>query len=248
MGAERTLKGTDREHGEGRTQKFYCLLTSERMRLERTEDVVQITLAAVVPGLLAMMLFSYFLVPALVPLFLVLAVGAAALMVVPAMKLHRLHYQTWSMDSLPHKLVTSVIGMIYISVVSVFAISMLSVFEGFEPNNPTTFATVGGLLLALIGAMSYGTRTKERCLHNEKRFFPYPPEAVEERLALRLEREGHRHKRGKGPKGALFEMEATGMHVHVKRLNRSHSEVLVKNINDGNRHHLASLRACIEGA
>jgi hypothetical protein len=233
---------------ETRAEVARCLYDSERAELELTEDMVQFALAVVVPVLLALMLFSHFLLPVLAPVFLLLAVFAAASMMIPAVRMHRLHFRAWSIDSLVPKLLTAVIGMIYIAVVSTFAISMLSLLEGFAPEQPVTFATVGALLIALIVVMTYSSSVKNRYLTTEKRFFPYPAEAVEERLAIRLERVGHRHRRGKGPSGGHFEMEGTELHVHVRRLNKRQSEVLVRNITESNRQYLSALKACIEGA
>jgi hypothetical protein len=138
--------------------------------------------------------------------------------------------------------------MIYILVVAVFAISMLSVFEGLNPEQPTTFATVGGLLLALMVVMGYSGKTKTSFLSQEKRFFPHPVEAIEERIAIRLEKEGRKHRRNRGPTATEFELEGTDLRVKVRRLRRIHSEVLVCNINDQNRGHVDTLKSCIDGS
>lgn len=248
MAVEQSLEQGKLTQSKKVTEVSLATVNSERSRLEHTEDLVQIILAALVPGLLAMMLFTYILLPELAPLFLIAAVAVAGLTIVPAARMHRLHYRTWAQDSLVPKLMTSMVGMIYISVVSIFAVSLMSLFEGLDPEQPTTFAAVGGMLLMLLVVMGVNSQTKPRFLSTEKRFFPYPPEAVEERIAMRLEREGHRHKRGRGPKGALFEVEGTELHIHVRKLNRKHAEVLVRNINDSNRHLLPKLKACVEGA
>ncbi|MDD1747261.1 MAG: hypothetical protein LUQ16_05825 [Methanomassiliicoccales archaeon] len=230
------------------TEVSLATVNSERARLERSEDLIQLTLAAVVPGIIAMMLYSYFLIPDLLPFLFVLAVAVSAFMLVPANSMMRLHYRTWSVDSLMPKLMTSLVGMIYILVVAVFAISMMSLFEGLNPERPTTFATIGGLLLSLIVVMGYSSQTKDKYLTREKRFFPHPVEAIEERIAMRLERQGHRHKRNQGSAGTEFEIEGTDLRVHVRRLRKTHSEVLVCNINDSNREHLERIKTCIEGA
>ncbi len=247
MGVEQSVELGKLGKNESKAEVVHELVDSERSRIERNEDLIQITLAAVVPGVLAMMLFSFFLLPTLLPVLFVVAIAAAALMIAPALRMHRLHFRTWCVDSLTPKLMTAMVGMIYISVVSVFAFSMLSLYEGFSPEQPITFATIGMLLIMLIGVMGYSSRYKEGYLSTEKRFFPYPPEAVEERLAIRLEREGRRHRRNRGPKGTLFEIDEIGLHVHVRPLNQRHSEVLLRNISDKNREHLAKIKACIEG-
>jgi hypothetical protein len=247
MGVEQTLKNANLGIKECKTSTVQQVMSTDMVRLERTEDLVQIILAAVVPSILAMMLFSYFLLPELLPAFFVAAVAVSALTLIPAVRMHRLHFRTWSKDSLVPKLMTSVVGMIYISVISIFAVSMLSLYEGLDPQQPTTFAAVGGMLMMLLVVMGYNSQTKQRFLSTEKRFFPHPVEAIEERIAMRLERQGHKHKRNNGPTGTEFEIEGTDLRVHVRRLRKTHSEVLVRNINDSNRHLLPKLKACVEG-
>jgi hypothetical protein len=248
MAAEQRLEQGKLTQNKKTTEVSLATVNSERTRLERSEDLIQITLAAVVPGIIAMMLYSYFLIPVLLPFLFVLAVAVAALMLIPASRMTKLHYRTWSVDSLAPKLLTSLVGMIYILVVAVFAISMMSLFEGLNPEQPTTFATVGGLLLMLMVVMGYSSQTKDRYLSREKRFFPHPVEAVEERIAIRLEREGRKHKRSRGLTGTEFEIEGTELRVHVRRLRQRHAEVLVCNINDSNREHLDKIKSCVEGA
>ena len=231
-----------------KTEVSLATVNSDRTRLERSEDLIQIILAAVVPGIIAMMLYSYFLFPDMLPFLFLLAVAVATLMLVPANMMTRLHYHTWSVDSLTPKLLTSIVGMIYILVVAVFAISMMSLYEGLNPEQPTTFATVGGLLLSLIVVMGYSSQTKAKYLAREKRYFPHPVSAIEERIAMRLEKEGRKHKRNNGPAGTEFELEGPDLRVHVRRLHRPHPEVLVCNINDANREHVDRIKSCIEGA
>ncbi len=248
MAIEQSLEQGKLTKGKTATETSLATVTSERTRLERSEDLIQIILAAVVPGVIAMMLYSFLLFPEFLPFLFALAIVTAALMLIPAHKMTKLHYRTWSIDSLVPKLTTSLVGMIYILVVAVFAISMMSIVEGFAPEQPSTFATVGGLLLMLMVVMGFSSQTKERYLSREKRFFPHPVEAIEERIAIRLEKEGRRHKRNKGPNGTEFELDGTDLRVHVRRLKKMHSEVLVCNINDANRGHLESIKSCVEGA
>jgi len=248
MPAEQSLEQGKLTQSKRATEVSLATVNSERSSLERHENLIQITLAAVVPGIIAMMLYSYFLFPDLLPFLFVIAIAAAALMLVPASRMTQLHYRTWSVDSLVPKLTTSLVGMIYILVVAVFAVSMMSIFEGFAPERPSTFATVGGLLLMLIVVMGYSGQTKDKYLSREKRFFPHPVEAVEERIAIRLQKEGRKHRRNQGPNSTEFEIEGTDLRVHVRRLKKAHSEVLVCNINDANRQNLDRIKSCIEGA
>jgi hypothetical protein len=248
MAVEQSLEQGKLTQSKNSTEVSLATVNSERTRLERSEDLIQITLAAVVPGIIAMMLYSYLLIPELLPFLFTLAIAMAALMLIPAWKMSKLHYRTWGLDSLVPKLTTSIVGMIYILVVAVFGISMMSIVEGLAPEQPSTFATMGGLLVTLMVVMGYSSQTKDRYLSREKRFFPHPVEAIEERIAIRLEKEGRKHKRNKGPNGTEFEIEGTELRIHVHRLRKSHSEVLVCNINDANREHLDHIKSCIDGA
>jgi len=208
--------------------------TPESAQLQRNEDLIQIVLAAVVPALLAAMLFSYLLFDTLFPVLFLAAVMAAVLMLIPANRLHKLHFCTWCVNTLPAKLITSIVGMIYISVVAIFAVGLLSVYQGLEPENPITFAIVGGLLLLLIVIMSYSAQNKQRFLSTHKRFFPKHHQDLADELVSVLQKNGLKHERKDASKGASIELPEHGIRVKILPLRQKSSEVLLENITEKN--------------
>jgi len=220
--------------------------TPENAQLERTEDLIQMVLAAVVPALLAAMLFSYLLLDLLFPFLFLAAVLVAVLMLIPANRMHKLHFRTWCVNSLPAKLITSVVGMIYISVVAVFAVGLLSVYQGLDPERPATFAIIGGLLLLLILVMSYGAQNKKRFLSTHKRFFPKHHQVLADGLVSVLDDNGHKHQRMKAPKGASIELPEHGLRVKILPLRHRSSEVLLENVSEKNLSMAVLLKGYLE--
>jgi hypothetical protein len=76
-------------------------------------------------------------------------------------------------------MITSVVGIIYISTASVFGVSIVSVAKGFDPEQPMTFAIVSSLLVALIGVMAYSSKNKDRFEHMDIRFYRRSADHVE---------------------------------------------------------------------
>lgn len=220
--------------------------TPESAQLQRTEDLIQIVLAAVVPALLAAMLFSYLLFEALFPVLFLAAILVAVLMLIPANRLHNLHFRTWCVNSLPTKLITSIVGMIYISVVAIFAVGLLSVYQGLDPENPTTFAIVGGLLLLLMVIMSYRAQNKQRFLSTHKRFFPKHHQDLANGLVSALEKNGLKHERKAAPKGASIDLPEHGLRVKILPLRQKSSEVLLENITETNLSMAVLLKGYLE--
>jgi len=214
--------------------------------IERTENVIQLVMAAVVPGVLAAMLFSYILFDELTIFFFGLSIAIAIFMVVPARRMHHLHFKTWVRNSLPSKLITSVVGMIYIAVISVFAVSLLSFTTDFNPEHPATFAVEGGLLLSLIGLMSYQSQNKERFLSGEKRFFSTEPKQLEEILVQHLKTIGHSHKRSGDGSTCHLDLPESGLRIHIHPLTRNSTEVLLENINEKNSGIALTVKGCLE--
>lgn len=214
--------------------------------IERAENIIQLVMAAVVPGVLAAMLFSYILFNDLTIFFLALSVAIAIFMIFPARRMHSLHYKTWVRNSLPPKLITSVVGMIYIAAISVFAVSLLSLTSDFNPENPATFAVEGGLLLSLIGLMTYQSQNKDRFLSSEKRFFSNEPRQLEERLLQHLRTNGHGHKRSGEGSTCHLDLPESGLRIHILPLTSRHSEVLMENISEKNSDFAMRLKGCLE--
>ncbi len=140
-------------------------------QLNTAQKVIEYGLALVIPALLALMLYSYVLFENLfTPLFYV-TVGLALLMIVPAYGALRLHYSCWARNTMPQRLVTGLIGTIYISAASVFGVSVMSVYKGLDPEQPLTFAVLATFALSLIGIMAYNAKFKARNERTDIRFF-----------------------------------------------------------------------------
>jgi hypothetical protein len=217
-----------------------------KVEIERAENIIQLVMAAVVPGVLAAMLFSYILFNELTIFFFGLSIAIAIVMVFPARRMHHLHFKTWVCNSLPSKLITSVVGMIYIAAISVFAVSLLSFTVDFNPEHPATFAVEGGLLLSLIGLMTYQSNNKERFLSSEKRFFLTEPKLLEERLVQHLKAIGHGHKRSGDETTCHLDLPESGLRIHIHPLTRTSTEVLLENINEKNSDIAMKLKGCLE--
>ncbi|MFP4171062.1 MAG: hypothetical protein ACLFUV_08605 [Methanomassiliicoccales archaeon] len=203
-------------------------------RLEKTQKQVEYVLAVVVPGLLALMLFSYVLFDPLFEPFLLASISAAALTVVPAAKLHSLHFQTWYRNLLPMKLISSGIGMVYILSMSVFSVSMVSSYEGLNPERPLTFIILGGLVTALIILLAVNARYRDYFLSMEKRHFRREPRTVEERVMRCLKERGiHYVKRPEG-RGQNIVLDRSGLRVRIAPLGGRSTEVIVENIRTDN--------------
>lgn len=219
-----------------------------RAEIERTENIIQVVMAAVIPGTFAAMLFSYVLFTELALVFLALSILIALLMVIPARRMHDLHFKTWVRNSLPLKLVTSVVGMIYIAAISVFAVSLVSFAADFNPEHPATFAVEAGLLVTLIGLMTYHSQNKQRFLSSEKRFFAAEPKQLEETLVQHLKTVGHSHQRtGSGPTCRL-DLPESGLRIRILPLTKNGTEVLLENINERNSEIALNLKGCLEAA
>lgn len=148
-------------------------------RLDREQRIIEYALAIIIPTMLALMLFCFFIAPeAFQPMF-VLTVLVATLMVVPAYRALRLHYQCWAKNTMPQRVVTGLVGMIYISTASVFGASLISASKGFNPEQPLTFAIIVSFLIGLIGIMAYNSKNRDRFDHMDIRYYRRPSDGVE---------------------------------------------------------------------
>jgi hypothetical protein len=215
--------------------------------IERSENTILYALAVVVPSMMALMMFSYVLFPPLFTALFIAIVAVAVLVMIPARRAHEMHFRAWVKNTMPTKLMTSAIGMIYITVTSVFSVAMLSLYKGLNPEQPATFAIMAGLLVALLGVMTYQSGNKQRFLSTEKRFFHLTPRAVEESLVAALTSEGHEHWRFKNAKGARVELPRCGLKVHIHALGGSTTEVMVENISESNREVACKVKEILEG-
>jgi len=140
-------------------------------QLNRSQKIIEYGMALVIPILLALMLYSYVLFKDIfTPLFF-LTIVLAVLLMVPAFRALRLHYRCWARNTMPQRLVTGLIGIIYISAASVFGVSVLSMYKGLEPEQPLTFAVLALFALLLIAVMGYNAKFKDRNERTDIRFF-----------------------------------------------------------------------------
>jgi hypothetical protein len=147
-------------------------------QLDRAQKAIEYVLALIVPILLAVMLYSYVLYDELfTPLFAV-TMGLTLLTVYPAYRALRLHYHCWAKNTMPQRLVTGLIGTIYISAASVFGVAVLSSSKGLDPEQPLTFAVLALLAVLLIVVMAYNSRYKERNERTDIRFYHQGPEGL----------------------------------------------------------------------
>ncbi len=130
----------------------------------------------IVPILLAVMLYSYILYDGLFTPLFVVTLGLTGLTVYPAYRALRLHYQCWAKNTMPQRLVTGLIGTIYISAASVFGVAVISSSKGLDPEQPLTFAVLALLALLLIAVMAYNSRNKDRNERTDIRFYHQGPE------------------------------------------------------------------------
>jgi len=213
--------------------------------LDKAENQIQFVMATVVPALMAAMLFSYLINDVLFLVLFIASIAAAALMILPARRMHRLHFETWAPNTLPVKLITSVVGMIYIAAVSVFVVSLLSMYEGFNPQHPATFLVEGGLLTTLIGVMAYSARNKERFLATEKRFFLDDPAAIQERLTSVLAEGGHRHEKKQLGNARHIHLPDCGVMISISPLDHRVTEVCLERLGQANDNVVQSVKAAL---
>jgi len=197
-------------------------------QLDNTQRVIEYSLAVVIPTVLAVMMFSFFASPRLFQVAFLAAVGASALTVVPAYFALRLHYRCWAKNTMPQRIITGLVGMIYISVVSVFGVSLVSASKGFDPQQPTTFAVVASLLLALIVIMAYSSRNKERFENMDIRFFREEPSQMEEKVKTLLTRDGEEFRTESRGRRAVLVLEKRKITVTIASQPRRSTEVVIE--------------------
>ncbi|MCQ5375581.1 MAG: hypothetical protein NO474_03170 [Methanomassiliicoccales archaeon] len=202
--------------------------------IERIQLRIEFTLGVIIPSIFALMLYSYILFPIFFQWLFVASLIVALLLIFPAKKLHNLHYRCWSRNTVPLRLVTGMIGTIYISVISIFSVSLLSIYEGLAPSEPTTVIILVTMLALLIALIAYHSKNKERFLSMEKRFFQIHPIRIEEIILEFLERSGERFTRYPEKKGLNVSIKNQGLTIRVHPLWNNTSEVIIENIDTKN--------------
>lgn len=210
--------------------------------LEHAQNLIEFILAILVPVTITLMLFSYVVFRELFDLFFVLAIVVAAVALWPAKKIHDLHYECWSVNTMPLKIATSFVGMIYISVVSVFSVAMIALYEGLTPENPLTFGIVGGLLFILLGVMTYNARYRDKFLAMEKRFFHKDPQYLEKIISEFLESKGDKLARYRNDKESRLVVDGKKLAVNIAPLGSNNAEITIEEIDLGNADLFSSLK------
>lgn len=215
--------------------------------LERAQNLVEFMLAIVVPIVLALMLFSYVIFRELFDLFFIVAIAIAVLTLLPARKMHALHFECWSPNNMPLKIVTSFVGMIYISVVAVFAVAMIALFEGLTPENPLTFGIVGGLLFVLLGVMTYNSKYRDKFLSMEKRFYRKDPLYMEKVMTDFLESRGERFAKFPDDRGTRLVVDGKKLAVNIAPLGSRNAEITIEDIDLGNADLFNAMKEYLKG-
>lgn len=199
---------------------------AEAAELGKQQKRIEFGLGVIVPSLLAIMMFSYFLYRPLLPVFFILTVLAALAMVIPARRISELHYQCWVKDDMPLHLTTGMLGIIYISEVSIFAVAMMSLANGFDPAQPITFAVFGGLAMALIAVMAFNDRYKPILNARDKRYFPAAHDDTKAKVLKAVETSSMKYTLSTGD-GYRLHLHEHDIFVSVNQMGGS-SEVLVE--------------------
>ena len=111
-------------------------------QLDGTQKAIEYALAVIIPTVLAVMMFSYIIYPEIFQTAFLAAVGTAIFTLVPASLAQKLHYQCWARNTMPQRIVSGLIGLIYISLVAVISVSLISASKDLEPQQPTTLAII----------------------------------------------------------------------------------------------------------
>jgi len=217
------------------------------VRLERVQRSMEYMLAAVVPAILAVMLFSYVLFREFFEILFVLAIIVALLMMVPAVRIHRLHYVIWSKNTLPIRLVTSLMGMVYIVAISIFSVSMVSVHEGLAPDQPLTLGIIGGLVVALIVLMACNARYRDAFLAMEKKHFKKDPRFIESKVMSFVSETGLHYRKFPGDRRWNVTLEESGLSIRIAPILSKATEITVKNINEENKELFGRIREFLDG-
>jgi len=216
---------------------------SSASELERAQTIIEYLLAAVVPSMLALMLFSYVLFDQVFDLLFLSALIVAAGAVLPARKMHSLHYLCWSWNSFPVRMTTSLIGMVYISAASVFSVAMVSEYEGLEPESPLTLTILLGLLALLLALLAYNARNRERFLGSQKRFYSRDVHALEAHLTGLLKDGGHHYRKVVTRNFSRIHLDG-GLQVKVSPVGKD-TEVLIENI-EGNEEMAEAIKSFLD--
>jgi hypothetical protein len=197
-------------------------------QLSKAQRTIEYGLALAVPLLLTLMLYSYIIYnPLFTPLFIATVVFAG-LMIIPAYRALNLHFDCWAPNVMPQKMVTGLVGTIYISAASVFGVSIMSVTKALDPQQPLTFAVLALFAMLLIVVMGYNSRFKAQNERTDIRFFRHE----QERLASLIKDTCDAHQVGykviqKG-KVTIMDLTENKVLVTIRRQPLSGNEVMLE--------------------
>ncbi len=197
-------------------------------QLQRAQTIIEYGLAVVIPSLFACMLFSYVLMQSLFDVFFALSIVVAATLMIPAKMIGDLHFHCWSKHVMPKKLVNGMLGMIYISEISIFAASLLSIYKGLNPEQPLTFAIMGGLMMVLIAVLSFNDRYGKSLAEMDKHCLRLSSEKARDKVINALGIAGTAFEVKAAKKGFLVSMNADAMNIHIKPLGTESSEIILE--------------------
>jgi hypothetical protein len=197
-------------------------------QLQRAQMIIEYGLAVVIPSLFACMLFSYVLVQELFNVFFVLSIAAAGTLMIPAKMVSDLHFRCWSKHVMPKRLVNGMLGMIYISEVSVFAASLLSIYKGLNPEQPLTFAIIGGLMMVLIVVLAFNDRYGKTLAEMDKRCLRLTSDKARDKVIDALGTSGTMFEVTTTKKGFLLSAKTDAMNIHINPLGSDSSEIILE--------------------
>ncbi|MBI0584328.1 MAG: hypothetical protein ISF22_08895 [Methanomassiliicoccus sp.] len=197
-------------------------------RLNRAQKMIEYGLALAFPLMLTMMLYSYVIYDRLFTPLFVLAIMMAGMMLVPAYRALHLHYDCWARNVMPQRLVTGLVGTIYISAAAIFGVSLMSASKGLDPEQPLTFAVFALLALMMIAIMAYNARFKTRNERTDIKFYRKATEEVTSDIGTVFESKNISYKVFKNGKVTTMELPDSKVFITIRRQPRACSEVMVE--------------------
>lgn len=197
-------------------------------RLTKAQRTIEYGLALAVPLLLTLMLYSYVIYERLFTPLFIATVVVAALMVIPAYRALRLHYDCWAPNVMPQKMVTGLVGMIYISAASVFGVSIMSMTKSLDPQQPLTFAVLGLFAILLIVVMGYNSKFKARNERTDIKFFRHEAEKVAAWIKEACDSRQVGYKVQQNGKVTFVDLSENKVFVTIRKQPRSSTEVMVE--------------------
>jgi hypothetical protein len=174
------------------------------------------------------MLYSYVIYERLFTPLFITTVVVAALMVIPAYRALRLHYDCWAPNVMPQKMVTGLVGMIYISAASVFGVSIMSMTKALDPQQPLTFAVLALFAMLLIVVMAYNSKFKAKNERTDIKFFRHEKEKLAAKIKQACDSQQVGYKVFQNGKITTMDLSDRKVFVTIRRQPRANSEVMVE--------------------